>query len=124
MLQCKCSECRRHYSKLSVWNCVFQNLHRMSMLLLNRNAISFIELDSFSMLTHLKRINLANNRIESFDNRIFEANAKLIDVDLSANKFMHLKNEPILKSQSIQVSDLFTMVFLAVVANALPFHRH
>lgn len=81
-----------------------QELDRLKTLLLNRNSISFIELDAFSRLTQLKSINLANNRLESFDNRIFEENMQLIDIDLSHNKFMLLSNEPILKSKSLQVS--------------------
>lgn len=76
----------------------------MNTLLLDRNSISFIDLDAFLTLTQLKSISLASNRIESFDNRIFEENPQLTNVDLSVNKFLHLPNEPILKSKSLQVS--------------------
>lgn len=76
----------------------------MNTLLLDRNSISFIDLDAFVTLTQLESINLANNRLESIDNRIFEENPQLTNVDLSVNKFMHLPNEPILKSKSLQVS--------------------
>lgn len=87
-------------------NCLeyFKEFHRLNTLLLDRNSISFIDLDAFVTLTQLQSINLANNRLESFDNRIFEENPQLTDVDLSVNKFMHLPNEPILKSKSLQVS--------------------
>lgn len=78
----------------------------MKTLLLNRNAISFIELEAFSSLQQLEFINLSDNRLELLDNRLFEQNNNLIDVNLSANKFMHLPNEPILCSKSIQVTYL------------------
>lgn len=73
---------------------------------MNRNSISFIELDAFSALTKLNTINLTYNRLESFDNRIFEQNFHLKIVDLSGNKFMHLPNAPILRSSSIEVSKI------------------
>lgn len=71
-----------------------------------RNSISFIELDAFSSLTKLNTINLTYNRLESFDNRIFEQNLHLTVVDLSGNKFMHLPNAPILRSTSLEVNEL------------------
>lgn len=74
-------------------------------MLLNRNSISFIELDAFSSLTKLNIINLTYNRLESFDNRIFEQNLHLTIVDLSGNKFMHLPNAPILRSATLEVSN-------------------
>lgn len=71
---------------------------------MSRNSISFIELDAFASLTKLNTINLTYNRLESFDNRIFEQNLHLTIVDLSGNKFMHLPNAPILRSASLEVS--------------------
>lgn len=56
------------------------------------------------MLDMLETVNLANNRLEWLDNRLFEQNRHLTRINLSANKFMELPNEPILRSESIEVS--------------------
>lgn len=95
---------------------LFQDLRYLQALLLNRNSISAIELDAFSSLTKLTTINLTYNRLELFDNRIFEQNLHLTSVDLSGNKFMHLPNMPILRSTSLKVDifriNLFRPLFL------------
>lgn len=70
---------------------------------LHKNAINYIELDAFANLEKLLAIDLSYNRLESFDNRIFEQNLQLLRLNLTENKFMNLPNEPIVKSLSLQV---------------------
>lgn len=62
--------------------------------------------DAFIPITNLQTIDLANNRLATFDKNIFEQNSKLTSVTLSGNKFMNLNNVPILKSQSIQTLEM------------------
>lgn len=95
-----------HPNNISLIFFFVQELIYVKTLLLNRNAISFIALEAFSSLDQLESINLSNNRLELLDNRLFEQNNNLIDVNLSGNKFMHLPNEPILRSKSIKVTYL------------------
>lgn len=104
-INCACCFCCLLILIIVVGSCCwhFQDLRHLQTLLMNRNSISFIELDAFSSLTKLNAINLTYNRLESFDNRIFEQNLHLTVVDLSGNKFMHLPNAPILRSASLEV---------------------
>lgn len=80
-----------------------QDLRYLKTLLLNHNSIAFIELDAFSSLTALRSVNLTSNRLEKFDNQIFEKNSRILSVDLSDNNFMYLENQPIIRSVSLEV---------------------
>lgn len=81
----------------------FQHLKRVTTLHLDHNAIDTIDLDAFYSLKELKYLSLSYNRIEHFDRRILEQNTKLIALNLAGNNFMSIANQPILKSQSLEV---------------------
>lgn len=70
------------------------------------NSISTIELDAFEKLHQLEHLILSNNRIELFDRRIIEMTRSLISMKLDGNKFMNLPNESLLKSHSLQVTNI------------------
>lgn len=63
-------------------------------------------MDAFAGLLKLREVILSHNHLESFDNRIFEQNPQIFNVNLAENKFMNLPNEPLIKSQSLHYLDL------------------
>lgn len=73
---------------------------------MNDNSIDHIDLDAFAGLKKLNTVILSRNRLEAFDNRIFEQNPQLFSVDLAENTFMNLPNEPLIISQSLQMLDM------------------
>ena len=52
----------------------------------------------------LENLTLADNRLEAFNHLVIEKAVNLQSLDLSGNKFMDLKNEPIVKSKSLKVN--------------------
>lgn len=80
-----------------------QQLKRVTLLRIDYNGIHTIDLDAFYTLKELKHLSLSYNRLERFDRRIFEQNTKLITLNLAGNNFMNLANQPIFKSQSVEV---------------------
>lgn len=99
----------RHWPVVGVYSHSFsfvflQNLKRVTTLHLDHNAIDTIDLDAFYSLKELYYLSLSYNRIEHFDSRILEQNTKLITLNLAGNNFMNLANQPILKSQSLEVT--------------------
>lgn len=89
-----------------LYSIIFQHLKQLTTLRLNDNSINYIDLDAFAGLKKLRTVILSRNRLEPFDNRIFEQNPHIFNVNLAENKFMNLPDEPLLKSQSLQILDL------------------
>lgn len=87
----------------SLGNLVFQSYPLIVNLTLSFNHITTLYLDTFSSLKSLMVVDISNNLIEEFDNRMFEENTKLVSVDLSCNKFMLWQEDhPILISKSLE----------------------
>jgi hypothetical protein len=66
----------------------------------------------------LHRIDLSGNRLEQLDNRIFELNEELQEIDLSKNKFMTIHDSPFIISDSLEVSrkscSIWEYIFVAL----------
>lgn len=74
--------------------------------MLNDNSIDYIDFDAFAGLRKLHSVDLSRNRLESFDNRIFEQSPQIFNVNFAENKFMNLPDEPLIKSHSLRILDM------------------
>jgi len=84
----------------------FKEYDNIINLSLAKNSIHTIELFAFVNLKQLKHLDLSENRLESMDDRIIEANNELTYLDLSRNKFMMLDDKPLLISASLEFLSL------------------
>ncbi|XP_065081113.1 leucine-rich repeat-containing G-protein coupled receptor 5-like [Ochlerotatus camptorhynchus] len=90
----------------SIGNDDFKEYTHLVKLFLSENSIQTISLYAFSSLRELHILDLSHNRLEQLNEDLFESNELLIELNLSNNNFMTMQNQPFLNSPSIMNLDL------------------
>lgn len=88
------------FSKFIFQEAGYLNIHILN---LSYNLIFWIGLHAFSGLNSLTHLDLSNNRLRHIPSDLFWDTPMLDTLDLSANIFESLKNEPLIMHSTLQV---------------------
>jgi Leucine-rich repeat (LRR) protein len=97
----------------------FQTYSVIVKLYLSRNTIDTISLDAFSHMKSMTHLDLSENRLEIVDGRLFQDNARLIDLNLAGNKFMSIEDKPILYSKSLLVIQEYKHTLFKLISRSV-----